>query len=268
MVQMITSLSNPIVKHVKSLHKKKGRWKSKNYFVEGIRAVEESIASNGKIEYVIYSDSLFNVNGGKLLFDIINEKNYTSYYVSDKILKEISDTENPQGIIAVVKFEVKEVMDLLDNNCNLLVLLDRIQDPGNIGTIIRSADAFGATGIIMTKGCVDLYNPKVIRASMGSIFHIPVAYTDIVSKTLKGLKERGLKIVTTSLDTNSYCHEVNLTQDIILVVGNEGSGVSEEIMDFSDYMIKVPIVGKAESLNVGVATGIVLYEAYRQRQNV
>ncbi|EOD00921.1 23S rRNA (guanosine(2251)-2'-O)-methyltransferase RlmB [Caldisalinibacter kiritimatiensis] len=268
MEQLITSKSNQIVKHVKSLHKKKKRWNSKNYFIEGIRGVKESIISKGQIEYILYSDSLFNVKGGKDLFNLIINNGYKVFHISEEILKYISDTQNSQGIIAALKFDIKSLENILIDRGNFLILLDRVQDPGNIGTIIRTADAFGVSGIILTNGCVDVYNPKVVRSTMGSILRVPIAFERDINNTLNKLKERNIKIVSTALDAEYYSYDFDFTKDFVLVVGNEASGVSKDIQNQSDFNVKIPMIGETESLNVAVATSILMYEATSQRKNL
>ncbi len=267
MSRMITSSSNSLIKHVRLLHKKKIRWESKNFFVEGLRSVKESIISHAEIEYFLYSDSLFETKGGKDLFSLI-DKNYENVYnITDKLLKEISDTQNPQGIIAVVRFNKNSLNEALKERNNFLILLDRVQDPGNMGTIIRTADALGANGILITSGCVDPYNPKTIRATMGSIFHIPLIHYDNVDEVLLDLKKRNIEVISTGLESSRPCYEIDFTKDFVLVIGNEASGISERVQELSDTIVKIPMQGRAESLNAAIASGIVMYEASRQRQN-
>ena len=265
MTQMIVSKSNTIVKYVSSLHKKKARWKDKKFFIEGIRSVEECINSKGLIQQVLYSDSLFDTDRGSNLFEEIKNK-YKTYHVEDKILKNISDTENPQGIIAVVGFFLDSLDDIIKDKNNFIVILDRVQDPGNVGTIIRTADAFGASGIIVTNGCVDIYNPKTIRSTMGSIFHVPITFTDDIISTISELKKKNIKIISTSLSAQKFNYDLDYNKEFALVVGNEAFGVSDEVLSHSDYTMKIPMSGRAESLNAAIATGVVMYEVFKQRQ--
>lgn len=164
----ITSFVNPIIKEIKSLYRKRERWAKKLFLIEGIKMVEECIDKGYSITNIIYSDELLNIRGGQTLFDKI--KTYDGLvHVPNKLYREISDTENPQGILAIVKFEINSISNLKTRDNPFLLLLDRVQDPGNMGTIIRTADAFGIDGIIVIDGCVDIYNPKVVRSTMGSI---------------------------------------------------------------------------------------------------
>lgn len=265
MSEMITSSSNPIIKEIKSLNRKKDRWKKKKYYIEGVRAVKESINSNSNLEYLVYSDMLFSAKGGKELFKEISSKNYKLSYVSDKLFYEISDTETPQGILSVIKFDIKKLNNALKNKRNFFILLDRVQDPGNMGTIIRTADAFGANGVIVTDGCVDVFNPKTIRSTMGSIFHVPLIYYKSSEEAMIELRDNNIKIVSTALNAKNYCFDIDFNMDFVLVIGNEASGVSNSILEASDMLIKIPMLGKAESLNAAVASSVIMYEVLRQR---
>lgn len=266
MTSTITSSSNSLIKHVKSLHRKKTRWETKSFFVEGIRAVEETIISKADIEFILYSDSLLESKGGEELLNLVN-KNYKKVYnITEKLLKDISDTENPQGIIAVVKFTTVSLDEVILDKDNFLVLLDKVQDPGNMGTIIRTADALGANGIIVVKGCVDVFSPKTIRSTMGSIFHVPLVYHEDIEDIIETLKEKNIKVVATGLESSKPCYDVDFKEDFALVIGNEASGVSQKVLAKSDNIVKIPMKGSAESLNAAIASGVVMYEASRQRR--
>lgn len=267
MSELVTSSSNPIIKVAKSLHKKKERWERNLFFVEGVRAVEEAVISNAKIECILYSDSLLATETGENLLDVISQSKFKLVYVTDKLMKEISDTEKPQGVFAIIGFNLSDFKGILNRERNFLILLDRVQDPGNLGTIIRTADAMGANGVIVTSGCVDVFNPKVIRSTMGSIFHIPVVYYENVVEAMIKLKEFNILTMATSLEANKYSYDVDFTKDFALIIGNEASGIDKEILDISDISLKIPMIGMAESLNAAIASAIIMYEAARQRQN-
>ena len=268
MQEIISSSSNQIIKDAKSLHRKKDRWNKRCFFIEGVRAVEESILSNAEIDYILYSEMLFSVKGGKELFDKINLLDCSVYHISDKLFEEITDTESPQGIFASVNFNFHTVDEALTDKGNFFILLDRVQDPGNMGTIIRTADAFGSNGIIVTNGCVDVFNPKTIRSTMGSIFHVPLLYYNEIDDAIIELKNSGIQIMSTALKSSNYCYNVDFKTDFALVIGNEASGVSENIINASDCLIKIPMQGKAESLNAAIASAVIMYEVLRQRQNI
>ena len=260
----ITSHSNPTIKEIKSLYRRKERWAKQLFLVEGIKIVEESVDNGYPITNIIYSDEIFNVRGGDTLFNKI--KNYDRLInVSDKLYKDISDTENPQGILAVAKFEVNSIENIKTKDNPFILLLDQVQDPGNMGTIIRTADAFGIDGIIVTEGCVDIYNPKVVRSTMGSIFRVPIYHELDGIKVIDELKKQKMKIYSTSLEGSQYIQDTNFREGCMLVIGNESRGVSNILNSLTDKLVKIPMIGEAESLNAAVASSIIMYEVMIQR---
>jgi len=250
---------------IKALKESKiARVKNQCFIVEGLKSVEEVIGSDFEIRFIVLSDIFLSSNNVllKKLWDKIPKDHL--YRVSDKTFAELADTVTPQGILAVANFSEIGIEDILKDNF-LIVALDKIQDPGNMGTIIRTADAAGADGIIVGKGCVDIYSPKVVRSAMGSLFHVPIVQTDDLGETLIELKQKGGKVVTTHLSAKQYYYNVNYRKSTVIVMGSEAEGVSKNISNISDELIKIPMPGRAESLNVAVAHGIVIFEAARQR---
>lgn len=262
----ITSIKNPLIKEIKALYRKKDRIKNNAFIVEGIKIIEEMILNDYPLKNIIYTDQLLNSKDGSKFFEKIKELN-NLVYVPNNVFKEISDTENPQGVLGVAKFEHKSLEDIIIKERPFLLYLDEVQDPGNMGTIIRTADAFNADGIIIQDGCVDPYNPKVVRATMGSIFRVPLYYTSDGSNGLIRLKDMGIEIYSTSLDDSIPIYDANFNHSFVMVIGNESKGVSEEIFSISDKLIKIPMPGKSESLNAGVAASIIMYEVMKQRMN-
>ncbi len=183
-----------------------------------------------------------------------------TYVVNYSVLKSISNTENPQGIVSVINYFKTEKLDLENG---FYILVDKVQDPGNMGTIIRTAHAAGALGTITTKGTVDVYNEKTLRSTMGSIFYIPIIEDENL-ETVKSLQRNGFKLLVSSLDTNSNFYDVNMKDNMIIAVGNEGNGISEDLNSLSDIKVKIPMPGAAESLNVAVACSIMTFERIRQ----
>ena len=171
----------------------------------------------------------------------------------------MTDTENTQGIIGVVKFKQRTLEKNWTDDNRFVLILDRIQDPGNMGTIIRTADAAGVDAIIALKGCVDIYNPKVIRSTMGSIFDMNVIHAT-QEEALRILKLKKFDIVSSYLDTNNYYNTVEYNHKTALVIGNEANGINEELVSKSDVLVKIPIYGKAESLNAAISSAILMYE--------
>lgn len=254
---IIESKSNSLFKDLKKLKdKKKYRDEKKQYIIEGFRFVKEAIKSNASLEYVIFTENFSEKE--KEFIDSLEKLNIKSVIMAKTLLDEICDTENPQGIIAVV-----EVKDSVLNLGNMIILVDKVQDPGNMGTIIRTAHAVGASSIIITKGTVDIYNDKVLRSSMGSIFYIPVI-EDYDLDLVKDLKSQGYKLLVSSLQGENNFFEENLKGKVIIAVGNEGNGVSDEVYDISDIKVKIPMPGNSESLNVAIATSVMMYEKLRQ----
>ena len=186
---------------------------------------------------------------------------YNCVYVTEKVFSGITDVTNPQGILAVIgkNTDINEI----DYNQNLFLVLDNIQDPGNMGTILRTADSVNLKQIIVAKGTADCYNPKVVRSTMGAIFRVKVIECEDLKKVLKEMKKRKIKVYTTDLQTDKSIYDVDYQKSAI-IIGNEANGVSRDILELADEKIKIPMIGKTESLNAAVATGIILYEAIRK----
>ncbi len=251
----IESKNNNLFKEIKKLKEKKHRIKSNKYLIEGLRFVEEAIKSKVSIDSIIFTESFKEKNPD--LFLKINE-NIKLIQMNETLLKQLCSTENPQGIVGVINMQNKEL-----KSGELVILVDKVQDPGNMGTIIRTAHAAGAAGIVMTKGTVDIYNDKTLRSTMGSIFYIPIVEDDSLD-FVKSLKKEGYKLVVSSLQGKNNFFEENLQGKVMIAVGNEGNGVSDEVYDIADIKVKIPMPGEAESLNVAVATSIMIYEKIRQ----
>lgn len=259
----ITSSSNRFIKDIKLLYNKKDRWNEHCFFIEGTRSVEQCINTMSQIRYIVYSSELLNEDGESLL-SRAEKENYKIYKISKELFKMISDTDNPQGILAVVEFKEHSLGDTLKES-NFFIVLDRVQDPGNMGTIIRTADAFGANAVIVTSGCVDVYNPKTVRSTMGSILQIPIVHIKDIKQALEELKAENINVIATSLDTDKYSYDIDFKEDCALVIGNEANGILDEVVALSDQRVKIPMAGQAESLNAGVASAVIMYEALRQR---
>ncbi|HEU4965477.1 MAG TPA: RNA methyltransferase [Bacilli bacterium] len=263
-MEQITSLKNNRVKEWASLKQKKFRDRTGQYLAEGVRLVEEALYANVPMDAILLSGDL---QSGK--FDRIVTRaagnGVTVYEVTDPIIEHIADTQTPQGVIAVLKKTEGDVDAFVANKEQpLYLVLDGIQDPGNMGTVIRTADAVGATGILIGKNCVDVYNPKVVRATMGSLFHLPVFEVEL-DAFLPRLKEQGVAVVGTSVDADETVYEANFTGSVAMVIGSEAHGLSEEVAALVDKAVTLPMPGQAESLNAAIAASVMLYEALRQR---
>lgn len=253
----IESCDNHLIKDIKKLKDKKWREKEKKFLAEGLRFTEEALKSSFKIPYLFILENKFDkVSESGILSNL---SDYTKVYIlSGKAFNEIKETESSQGIISVVSF-----CDFIREGDGFYILCDKIQDPGNLGTIIRCAHAFDSLGVILTPGTVDPYNEKTLRSTMGSVFKVPVIKDNDLS-FINGLREKGYKLIGTSLKGSTDLHETKLPLKSIIALGNEGNGLSEEISSISDILIKINMIGDAESLNVSSAASIIIYEYIKQ----
>lgn len=249
---MITSKDNETIKEIKKLKEKKFR--KDKFIVEGIKMVKEAINEKASIDKIVFC----NLAMEKEIEDL---RNYDYIEVSEKIFKELTDVVTPQGVLAVINKSINNKK--IDEKANYILALDNLQDPGNLGTIIRTADAANLKQIIVSKDTVDAYSPKVVRATMGAIFRVNIVEVNDLKETLLNLKNENFEIVTTSLQTNNSIYDIDYNKKVV-VIGNEANGVEKEIIKMSDYKVKIPMPGKAESLNASVAASIMIYEYVRQ----
>lgn len=241
---MITSTQNNFIKQVNKLKTKKGRHDSNTFVIEGFHLLEEAIKSNWTIKHIIAREDITVPHWAEHL---------QQTRVSHDVFNYISQTETPQGIASIVKMK-----DVITHNRNQVLLVDAIQDPGNLGTIIRTADAAGFHHIVLGKGTVDVYNEKVIRATQGSLFHIQIEQGDLVD-TIKKLKEEEFTIYASALQQAERYETAISKGKVALILGNEGRGIQEDILNIAHKSIYIPIYGKVQSLNVGVAAGVLMY---------
>ncbi len=256
---IINSKDNEKIKYTKSLLKSKNRNKEKKFIIEGYRIVTLAIDCDAKLEYVFINEDFENKKEHIELLEILKSKNIKVYKTTNKLFENFIDTENTQGIIGVVKFNTNTLESNFKKENKFVLVLDRIQDPGNMGTIIRTADACGVDLIIALKGCVDIYNPKVIRSTMGSIFDMNIVYEN-QDEAINFLKNNGFSIVSSYLDTDNYYNNISYNNKTALVIGNEANGINNDIILNSDTLLKIPIYGKAESLNAAISSAILMYE--------
>lgn len=254
---MITSKANPQIKMAKTLLRRSGRDKAGMYLVEGVRLTEEALRAC-TVETLFYSSRLLDSPRGAALLDEACGRGVEHLECSEQVLSEISDTVTTQGVVAVVKKESwKQTFS------GLVVVADEIRDPGNLGTLFRTAVAAGATGIILTPGCVDPYNSKVVRASMGGVFRLP--HWEIpADQGVQFLGEAGVDIVVADIVDSQHYFAVEFPANVALVIGNEARGPSPIWSQNAAQRVKIPLYGEMESLNASVAAGILLYEIARQ----
>lgn len=251
------SKDNKLVKTAQKLKKKKYRDEESLFIAEGIRFVESAIES-GVVKYILYSEKLYSVNG----YERVLNETIDSFEIEDSVLKEICDTENPQGVLAVCTKKEYNLENILGD---LIVVIDSVQDPGNLGTIIRTCDAAGVSGIVVLKGTVDVYNPKVLRSTMGSIFNIPIIFEDNMQNLSSIFLENKYSILATSLNTTKSLYDYDFSKKTVVILGNEANGVKEENMNLATDLMFIPMAGNSESLNVSIANSVIVYEALRQR---
>ncbi|WCK53750.1 RNA methyltransferase [Aneurinibacillus sp. Ricciae_BoGa-3] len=261
-MEIITSAQNPRVKQWSKLQKRKEREQAGLFLIEGPHLVEEACRSGADIESLLLEEGMqiprwlaeYQSMAGRARM----------YWVSAHVLSKLSETQAPQGIMAVIRMPDDGELQLKDNP--MLLLVDRLQDPGNLGTLIRTADAADFDGVVVGDGSVDLYNSKTVRSTMGSLFHIPVWRKNLAGFIAAVRKQQPcIRVIGTSLHESLPYTEIDYSGPIILVIGNEGSGMSEDLLQITDQNVIIPLYGRAESLNAGAAGSILMYEAVRQR---
>lgn len=243
----IESVNNPQVKQWRKLLTKKERDQSGRFIVEGFHLVEEALKEEQVIEIIVSEESEFpaRLDSGSIPITVVTRE----------ISISLSDTETPQGIYAVCR-QANPDLDLI--KANTFLLIDAVQDPGNLGTMIRTADAAGIDAVVVGRGSVDIYNSKVLRSAQGSHFHLPIIRGDL-NEWIERLRNQKIPVYGTALENSQVYTDVNPTDQFALIVGNEGNGVNKDILQRTTSNLFIPLYGKSESLNVAVATGILLY---------
>jgi RNA methyltransferase, TrmH family len=255
----LRQISNTSFKNVRKLLQKKYRQSTKSFIVEGKKILEEAFKSNSEVNAILVTKNFLSKKENENIAKIIDNSEIVCYEISQKQLESITDTETAQGIAGIIKTNDSDIRihDILNQQESTVVILDQITDPGNLGTIIRTCDWFGVDLIALGNNSTELYNPKVIRSTMGSIFHIPILDSIELEKFINNLKNNNYKIVTTVLDGQPL-YSLPSSSKIGLVFGNEAHGISKSLCDLSDIRLTIPKYGEIESLNVSVACGIVL----------
>ena len=263
---MITSTGNARVKQLVTWQKKrKARDEEGVYIVEGIRMYRE--APRAQVREVYVSEQFYSRYGEELGLSAWGRQ---MEILSDHVFSHVSDTKTPQGILLVMEQRSCEICEMLDLDAQgrkpLLMVLDNLQDPGNLGTILRAGEAAGVTGVIMSHDCVDIYNPKTIRSTMGSIFRVPFFVTEDLHETIRQLQNAQISVYAAHLE-GSVCYDTpDYTKGTAFLIGNEGNGLTKETAALADTYIRIPMGGQLESLNAAMAAGILMYEANRQRR--
>ncbi|NLK51555.1 MAG: RNA methyltransferase [Syntrophomonadaceae bacterium] len=283
-MEHLTSRQNPLIKYIRSLRQRKGRERESRFVIEGVRLLEEALRATGRpegwfcLETVLFSPDLSHHPRGQKLIAELAEREVKMYTAANELFPYLADTINPQGIIGIVQRtnflpgrvftpEV-EVFNRFSESLTkpLILVLDRLQDPGNLGTLLRTAEATGVSEIWLTPGTVDPFSSKVIRASMGSIFRVPLR-TEVEPSLISNLGQAGVRLVATSVDKGQPYYQSDFCGPTAILLGNEGSGLSSFLTQKSQEIITIPLGGEVESLNVAVAGAILLFEARRQRES-
>ncbi|MGN0710687.1 MAG: TrmH family RNA methyltransferase [Anaerovoracaceae bacterium] len=272
-MKTITSQDNKLYKSCFLLKQKKNRDKTGKYLIEGPNLVADALRSGVFPELILVSEESLSSEEISGLCSEYEEKSDGGkeriYVLSEKLFCRLSETENPQGILGVVRrkeFSDEAFFEETEggkNGATNIIVLDRLQDPGNVGTILRTAEAAGYGGVMVIKGTVDLFSPKTVRSCTGSVFRMPVIFKDTPQEALESLKSHGKKVVSTGLEESVYYYDTDLKKDVAVIVGNEGNGVCTEFMEGADVRVKIPMQGQTESLNASIAAAILMYEAVR-----
>lgn len=278
-MEIISSKDNKKIKYIRSLLEKGSiRKKNRQFVVEGIKLVDEAL-EYGKVLEIVLAESLYKeiisedlsknvllAENGKNITNYVKKANSTTV-VSDTVFKVVSETISPQGVAAIVEMPEYGLLekDFLNQAYNKngkikLLILEDTADPGNLGTIMRTAEAAGVTGVIMSKGTVDIFNPKVVRSTMGSIFRLPFAYVEDLKEVIKELKKQGISFYATHLKGEKSYKAIKYSDRSAILIGNEARGLSDEVADLADTYVIIPMQGKVESLNAAVAAALMMYE--------
>lgn len=261
---MITSVANQKVKQVVAWQTKaKERKKDNIFLVEGLKMFEE-VPEKWIREVYIEETLLDKLDKSSEVFEKLERTGYE--VVSSEVFKKMSDTQTPQGILAIVERPAYKFEELLKIEHPLFVVLEDLQDPGNLGTIVRTGEGAGVSAVFMTKNTVDIYNPKTIRATMGSIYRVPLAIVEDVGEAIKALKNAGIQTFAAHLDGKDYYDSFSFKEGTAFLIGNEGNGLKASTANAADAYLKIPMEGKVESLNAAIATSLLMYEAHRQRK--
>ena len=261
---MINSIANTKVKNLIQLQKKSKLRKEQGVFVvEGLKMFRE--APREWFVSIWASEHFFNHHPA--LFQELSLFREIEYHIlSDKVFERVSDTKTPQGILSVLKQPHHKMETFLQTKCPFFLVLEHIQDPGNLGTILRVAEGAGVTGIFMSSDTVDIYNPKTIRSTMGSVYRMPFLYIEDMRAIMKKFKEQGILSYAAHLEGIQVYDTPNYRQGTTFLIGNEANGLSDALAEQADVCIRIPMEGQVESLNVAIATSILSYEVYKQRR--
>lgn len=261
---MITSRQNPRIKLYRALAKRKYRDREGKFVLDGVRQLTGALESGLRLHEVFWCDALLVSGPGRALLDQL-DPGTAQHEVSEHVFRALSDRAEPQGIAAIAERRRQRLADLSMSADGVVLALEDIRDPGNLGTIVRAADAAGADGVVVLGHSTDPYDPKVVRATMGSIFHVSVAEAGDAAEFIGWAQEHGVRTYAASTRGTQTHFETDFTGRTAFLLGNEARGLSAEALDSADAIIKIPMLGRSESLNAAMAASILLYEVMRQR---
>jgi TrmH family RNA methyltransferase len=259
----ITSKDNSFVKRLRSLSEPKPRKKEKTFLIEGVKMVEEALRDN-LVKTIIAAPALVQ-HHGKGVLKLAESRNVDILWISERLMDALSESKTPQPVMAEVTMKQHSEEGLLANEAGLIIIAHQLQDPGNLGTIIRTAEAVGASGLAITQNTVDPFNAKAIRASMGSILRLPVVPIGDIAVFIKKCKQKGFQTAATVLAGEKTHLDIDLTKPTVVILGQEGTGLPQDIMAEMDLRVRIPMAAAIDSLNVATAAAVILYEAMRQR---
>jgi len=266
--QQITSTVNPLIKEALRIKERRGRHGGAVFLIEGPHLIEMSLASPyASLKHVFFSEDFSAAREGRRLLKRLEETSVNLVETSKRVMEKLTDTETPQGIAAMVARKTVALDAIPFKTMPLLVVCDGIRDPGNVGTIIRASDAAGADAVLLTPGTCDAFMPKAIRASAGSIFTVPVLSAG-VGELVSFLGERRMRLYAADVHTSHSLYETDFRAPVAIAFGNEAHGIGAELLRKADLLFRIPVIGRAESLNVAMAASISLYEAVRQRGQI
>ena len=258
---ILTSIKNPLIKQVRKLHRAKERQKQNLLLIEGTNSIEAACQADYRLDIIFYT-ARWQENHQRL-YEKISLKSSTTQLVSSEVLSAIATTVNPDGVVAIAPRSVASPVAI----DKLGIALEKLQDPGNLGTIIRTAVAAGVDGLWLSSASVDIYNPKVLRASAGQWFQMPMATNQNLLELARQQQQQGVQVIATTSQAAKTYWEVDYTRPSLILLGNEGAGLSEELIEIADERVTIPLANGVESLNVAIATALLLYEAKRQLTN-
>jgi TrmH family RNA methyltransferase len=260
----ITSKDNSVIKHLRSLSDTKQRKKEHAFLIEGVKMVEEALRDRAGVKMVVAAPSLVQ-HHGKGVLKLAESRAVDILWISEKLMDVISESKTPQPVMAVVNLREHTAEELFTHASGLIIIAHQLQDPGNLGSIIRTAEAVGASGIAITLNTVDPFNAKAVRASMGSILRLPIIDVRDLTAFIVTCKQKGYQTIATVLTGDKTHFDIDMTKPTAIILGQEGAGLPKEITDHIDLRVRIPMAETIDSLNVATAAAVILYEAMRQR---